>query len=163
MRTALVFVGLGVGLGVFVVFAAENYTGPKPAKPDLPYLLHAGKLVATESSEAREEKKGKESTYIISGAASQAKTPLPEPIFIIDAQTLAPERMELYKVEARNGVREVSLSEKRRKGGGGRPIHLTVFPLGGKLYRLEAGENLDEGEYCLSPSESNRVFCFAIY
>ena len=143
-------------------FAADKYQGPKPALPDLPYLLHAGTLVATEATQAKEDKKGKETIYTIAGAVSPARTPLAEPIFIMDAQTLSPERMELYKVEVRNGAREVSFSEKRKKGGG-RAIHLTVLPLGGKLFRVEAGEALEEGEYCLSPSDSNRVFCFQIY
>ena len=153
---------LAAGLWILPVFAADKYTGPKPPKPDLPYLLHATKLVATESAEAKEEKKGKDSVYTIAGATSPARTPLAEPIFILDAQTLAPERMELYKAEARDGAREVSLTAKRKKGGA-EPIHLTVFPQGGKLYRIEAAEALEEGDYCLSPSESNRVFCFAVF
>jgi len=142
--------------------AAEKYSGPKPAKPDLPYLLHAGNLVATEANEAKEEKKGNGTVYTIPGAQSPARTPLAEPIFILDAQTSTPERMELYQAESRNGLREVSLTATRKKGGA-RPIHLTVFPLGGKLYRIEAAEALEEGEYCLSPSDSNKVFCFEVY
>jgi len=143
-------------------FAAEKYTGPKPPKPDLPYLLHAGNLVPTEATEAKEEKKGKDTVYTIPGEQSAARTPLAEPIFILDAQTSTPERMELYKVESRNAQREVSLTAKRKKGGVS-PLHLTVFPLDGKLYRIEAGEALEEGEYCLSPSDSNKVFCFEVY
>jgi hypothetical protein len=158
LRTLLTAAALSVLPG----FAADKYAGPKPGKPDLPYLLHGSTLVATESSEAKEETKGKDAVYTIAGATSTARTPLAEPIFILEAQKVVPERMELYKVAVRDSVREVSLTEKRKKGGS-RPIHLTVFPLGGKLYRVEAAETLEEGEYCLSPSDSNRVFCFAVY
>src|SRR5438105_11489753 len=30
------------------VFAADSYNGPRPQKPDVPYLLHADQLVETE-------------------------------------------------------------------------------------------------------------------
>jgi hypothetical protein len=38
-----------------------------------------------------------------------------------------------------------------------------VTPLGGHLYKIEADEHLDDGEYSLSPNDSNTVFCFAVY
>ncbi len=153
---------LAAGVLVTTGFAGEKYTGPKPPKPDLPYLLHGSKLVATETADAKEDKRGKDTVYTIPGATSTARTPLPEPIFIMDAETLAPARMELYKVESSNGGRDVLLTGKRKPGDAG-PRHMTVFPEGGKLYRIEADEELEDGEYCLSPSESNRVFCFAVY
>ena len=34
--------------------AADKYTGPKPPKADVPYLLHADTLIETEAVEARE-------------------------------------------------------------------------------------------------------------
>ena len=38
---------------------AQKYSGPRPAKLDLPYLVHADNLVETESAEAKpEERKG---------------------------------------------------------------------------------------------------------
>ena len=153
---------LAAALSAFSALAADKYTGPKPPKPDLPYLLHGGNLVPTEAKEAKEEKKGDETVYTIPGAKSSAKTPLPEPRFILEAQTVAPEHMELFKAEVRDNLREVTLTAKRKKGGN-QPLHLTVFPLGAKLYRVEAAEELEEGEYCLSPSESNCVFCFTVY
>ena len=33
----------------------QKYKGPQPEKPDLPYLVHADNLVATEASEAKEQ------------------------------------------------------------------------------------------------------------
>ena len=31
------------------------------------------------------------------------------------------------------------------------------------LFWIEANEYLDNGEYCLTPEGSNKVFCFQIY
>lgn len=148
------------GLFTAVLPAAEKYTGPVPPKPDIPYLLHASTLVETEVADAQPGKKN--DTYVISGASSSARTPLAEPIFIIDAQKLQADGFELYRLDVRGGTREVSLSGNRRHGGA-RALHLSVRPLGGHLYRIEADEALENGEYALSPSNDNRAFCFEIY
>jgi hypothetical protein len=145
-----------------LVWAADKYNGPRPPKPDVPYLLHADHLIETESTQAREESKKGETTYVIEGASSSAKTPLAEPIFVLDAQQLSPDRIELYRLEVRNGRREVTVSQKRRRGGP-RPFHVLVTPLGGHLYKIEADEHLDNGQYSLSPSDSNKAFCFEVY
>ena len=141
--------------------AADKYDGPVPPKPDLPYLLHANNLIPTEAGEARQDNKKNETMYVIAGAASPARTPMAEPIFLIDARQIVPDRMELYRLEVRNGNREVSMATRRR--GGARPLHLLVIPLSNHLYRVEADEPLENGEYALSPSGDNRVFCFQIY
>jgi hypothetical protein len=141
--------------------AADKYDGPVPPKPDIPYLLHASTLVETEAADAQEGGKNKD-TYTISGASSPARTPLAEPIFIIDARKIQPETFALYRLDIKGGNREVSLSGNRRRGGS-RALHLAVKPLGGHLYRVEADEALDNGEYALSPSGDNRAFCFEIY
>jgi hypothetical protein len=140
---------------------ADKYTGPLPPKPDVPYLLHASNLIELESGQAREESRKSDTNYIISGASSPARTPLAEPIFIIDAQKSSPERFELYRLEVKGSNREVTFSGRRR--GGNRPLHLAVTPLGGHLYRIEADEPLENGQYALSPSGDNRAFCFEIY
>jgi hypothetical protein len=141
--------------------AADKYTGPPPPKTDVLYILHANQLTETESGEAREQTKKNESTYVISGASSPARTPLSEPIFIVDARQLAPERMELYKLDVKNGNREVSLSSKKKSGN--RPLHLMVTKLNDHIYKVEADEPLEDGEYAITPSGDNRVFCFQIY
>jgi hypothetical protein len=140
--------------------AADKYTGPVPPKPDIPYLLHASTLVETEAAQTQQGKKNDQ--YTISGASSPARTPLAEPIFIIDARQVQPESFELYRLDVKGGNREVSLSGNRRRGGS-RALHLAVKPLGGHLYRVEVDEALDNGEYALSPSNDNRAFCFGIY
>jgi hypothetical protein len=141
--------------------AAEKYTGPPLPKTDVLYLLHANTLTETETGQAREESKKDSTTYIIAGASSPAKTPLAEPIFVIDARNVAPDRMELYKLDVRNGNREVSMSTKRK--GGSKPLHLMVTKLSEHIYKVEADEPLEDGEYAISPSGENRVFCFEIY
>jgi hypothetical protein len=144
------------------VCAAEKYNGPVPPKQDVPYLLHATNLVETEAGQARQENRKNDSTFIVSGAASPARTPLSEPIFIIDANKISPERLELYRMEVKKGDREVSIASGRHRGGNG-PFHLIVTPLSNHLYRVEVDEPLENGEYALSPSGDNRAFCFEIY
>src|SRR5579871_1725228 len=149
-------------LSAWALGAADQYTGPRPDKPDLPYLLHADHLVPTETGEAREENRKGETVFMVPGANSSARTPLAEPILIMESRNVPADRMEMYKMEVKGGNREVTISQSRRRGGS-RPIHVVVTPLGGKLYRIEADEPLENGEYSLSPSDSNKVFCFEIY
>ena len=146
---------------IVLLSAAEKYTGPLPPKPDIPYLLHGSTLLETETGQVREESRKNDTNYVVTGASSPARTPLAEPIFIIDAQKSSPERFELYRMDVKGGNREVSFSGRRR--GGNRALHLAVTPLGGHLYRIEADEPLENGQYTLSPSGDNRAFCFEIY
>ena len=144
-------------------FGADKYDGPRPPKPDMLYLVHADNLVPTEAAEAKEESgKKDEATYTMPGAGSPARTPLAEPIFLIEADKILPERLELYRWDVKNGRRELSMSKGKRKGGA-RALHLSVTKLDGRLYRVEASEPLEDGEYSVSPSDSNRVFCFEVY
>jgi hypothetical protein len=154
-------VGLAL-LFVLIAAQAEDYKGPRPPKPDMVYLVHADNLLETEVNEAKEETKKNDVSYTISGASSPARTPLAEPIFIMESDKVQADKLELYRLEVKNGHREVTMSQKRSRGGP-RPLHLTVIRLEKGLYRLEAAETLENGEYSLSPSGSNRVFCFAVY
>src|SRR5579864_1399345 len=78
---------------------AEKYSGPKPPKPDVPYLVHADNLVETEVLEAKEQKGKKDVvTYLIPGANSTAKTPLASPIFLIQADKIAADKLQLYQL-----------------------------------------------------------------
>jgi hypothetical protein len=122
--------------------------------------VHANNLVQTEVSEAREEHKGKNATAIVAGAASPVRTPLAEPVFLYEAAKVPAETLQLFRMEVRNGNREVSPSKRTDH-----PLRLVVTSLGGHLYRIEVNENvgLENGEYSLSPNGSNAVFCFAIY
>jgi hypothetical protein len=144
------------------LLADGKYDGPVPPKADVPYLLQAKKLVEIEIGQAREEHRKDETVYVIPGATSPARTPLPEPIFIIDSRKLEPQRIELFLLEVKDGNREVSLPNKAGKGSA-QPLHLRVTPLGEHLFRIEASEMLDAGEYALTPLGDNRIFCFEVY
>jgi len=142
--------------------AAEKYTGPRPPKSDVPYLLHADNLIETEVGAAGNDQR-KETTFaIIKGANSPVKTPLSEPIFIIRTDQLQADRFELYRLESKNGNREVIIGHKKGKGVG-RPIFLAVTRLDDRLYRIEVDEPLENGEYSLTPQGSDSTFSFAIY
>jgi hypothetical protein len=140
---------------------AQRYSGPKPPKPDLPYLKHADNLVPVEAGEAKEEKgKGDEITYVIAGPASPAKTPLASPIFLMISQKLPADRLQLYRLESRSGRRELTVSPKKP----GKAIRVAVSRLNPEgLYKIEVEESLEPGEYSLSPTDSNQVFCFAVF
>ena len=75
--------------GVGIAWTAD-YSGPRPPKPDMLYLVHADNLIPTEAGDAKEEGKGNNTKYVMPGAASSARTPLAEPIFILQSDKLAP-------------------------------------------------------------------------
>jgi hypothetical protein len=145
--------------GVGTAWTAD-YTGPRPPKPDMLYLVHADNLVPTETGEAKEEGKGGNTKYTMPGAASPARTPLAEPVFMLQSDKITPESLELYKFDVKGGRREADLGGGR---GSSKALHLSVTRLERGLYRIEADEVLDNGEYVLSPMGSNRVFCFGIF
>ncbi|MEQ1947049.1 MAG: hypothetical protein ABL995_07660 [Bryobacteraceae bacterium] len=161
---ALLMLTLLVNLAAASLFAADKYDGPRPPQADQLYLVHADNLVATESVEAKEESGKKDETvYSVSGAASSAKTPIAEPIFLLKSDKLSPDKLELYKMDVKNGRREIAIGKGKRSSRGPRPLRLSVTKLEGGLYRLEASQPLDNGQYSVSPSDSNKVFCFEVY
>jgi len=140
---------------------AQKYAGPQPEKPDMPYLVHADTLVPTEATEAKEENRKDEILYTIAGATSPAATPLSSPAFLIRTEQLAPDKLEIYKLESRNGRREILFSHKKKQIA--RPFRLSIKRVGDNLYRLEVDESLENGEYSITPNGSNQVFCFRVY
>jgi hypothetical protein len=143
---------------------AQKYTGPVPEKDDLPYLVQADNLVPTEKATAQEQKgkKKDEILYTISGAASPARTPLASPIFLFKAKELAPEKLELYKLDVKNGHREITIATGK-KSKGPEPLRMDVKKLADDLYRLEVSVSLGNGQYSISPQGSNDAFCFEVY
>jgi hypothetical protein len=146
---------------------AQKYNGPRPPKPDIVYLKHASSLLPTEMLEAKEEKKGDNITYAMEGASSPVSTPLASPIFLIVADKLPPESLELYRLDVRNGRREISMSPKKP----GKPIRVEITRLtNDRLWQVEVNESLEPGEYSFSPGSnerqgwkgSNQVFCFQV-
>jgi len=110
--------------------------------------------------EAQQEGKNND-TFSVSGAASSARTPLAEPIFLLRSEKIKAGALELYRFEVKNGRRQLTLSKKRKDNSG--PFHLSITKLDKDLYRVEADEALENGEYSLSPNGSNSVFCFQVY
>jgi hypothetical protein len=140
--------------------SADDYTGPRPPKADVLYLVHASNLIPTEVTEAQQEGKNND-TFSVSGPESSARTPLSEPIFLLRSEKIKPDTLELYRFDVKGGRRQLTMSRKRSEKSG--PFHLSVTKLDKDLYRVEADEALEDGEYSLSPSGSNTAFCFQIY
>jgi hypothetical protein len=151
-----------LALAALPATVAQKYTGPRPPKADVPYLLHASNLVETEIGEAKEENRKDDVLYVIAGAGSPVKTPLAAPVFLFRGDTMDPERLQLYKLEAKGGRREVLFAKKKKQVA--KPIRMTVTRLSQDgVFRLEVDESLANGEYSLTPDGSGRVFCFAVY
>src|SRR5713226_8653987 len=101
-RIILMFTRIGlIGIVFLAGLAAQKYSGPRPAKPDLPYLVHADSLVETEVSEAKEEKRKDDMAYIVAGASSSAKTPLAAPAFIFQAGQIPADNIQPYRFEVK--------------------------------------------------------------
>jgi hypothetical protein len=139
--------------------AAQKYDGPRPPKPDLPYLKHADTLVPTEASQATERKQKNDTLYTVQGAGSSARTPLASPTFLFQADKFVADKLGLYKLEVKGGHREILFNAKKPP----KSLRIDVTHLDGNLYKIEVGDSLAPGEYSLSPEGSNQVFCFAVF
>lgn len=138
-----------------------KYSGPKPPKKDVPYLLEADKLVAVEVQQASQSSSKEGQIFSVAGTTSTARTPLPEPIFLLWADKIAPDQLGLYRFEVKDGRREVLIG--KHKSEDDQILRLTVRTLDAGLFRIEASEMLDPGEYALSPQGVNTAFCFTVY
>jgi hypothetical protein len=149
-------------LAALAIPAQNKYSGPRPPKPDVPYLLHATNLIETEISEAKEDKRKDDIANTVSGASSPVRTPMAEPIFLMTSEKIAADKLQLYRMDVNKNQREVVIPTKKRDKAP-RPLRLSMRQLAPGLYRIEANELLENGEYCLSPSGSQQVFCFQVY
>jgi len=147
---------------VAATLCAQKYTGPKPPKTDVLYLVHADNLIPTEVADSKQESKKNDVTYTIPGTSSPARTPLAEPIFIIDGDKIQPQSLELYKLDVKSGHREVTTALRRTRNGQ-KALRLSVTRLDKNLYRVEVDEQIENGEYGISPNGSSTVFCFEVY
>ena len=162
IRPGILLAGALAFLAGGILAAQSKYNGPRPPKPDVPYLLHATNLVETEVGEAVQSDDKKGTIYTIQGAASPARTPVPEPIFLFQAGKLNPDRLSCYRMEVKGGTRVLTIPTKRGKNDP-KPVYLMVTPLDRGLFKVEVNEPIEDGEYCLSPDGSNTVFCFSLY
>ena len=143
------------------VAAQKKYTGPRPAKSDVPFLQHGKKLIEVESGEAHESPGKGETEYSIAGATSPTKTPVPEPVFLFQSDKINPDRLSLFRMEVKGGQRTITIAtDSRKRKDKARPIFMLVTPIENRLFKVEVNEPLENGEYCLSPEGSNTVFCF---
>jgi hypothetical protein len=159
-RKALALAAAALGPAV-MLRADDKYTGPVPPKKDVPYLLHADNLVETEVANASQQSNKNDVVFSVPGETSPARTPLAEPIFLFAAERLRPESLGLYRFDVSGGKRQISIG--RKKGKGARVYHTSVKTLAPGLFRIEAAEYLENGEYSLSPEGENIAFCFTVY
>src|ERR1039457_6607277 len=104
---------LWLSLAAVFVTTAQKDAGPGPPKPDVPYLKHATTLIPTEAVMAKEEKKKDDTTYVIDGANSTARTPRASPVFVMEAGKVPPAKLALYKLEIKEGRREIFFAPKK--------------------------------------------------
>jgi Tol biopolymer transport system component len=90
------------------------------------------------------------------------KTPLSSPILLFQADKITPDKLQLFKLDSRNGQREILFSHKKKQTA--KPIRIDVMKLSSdNIYQIEVNDSLEKGEYSLSPDGSNQVFCFQVY
>jgi len=155
---------LALAFAIGAALTAQKYDGPRPPKPDVPYLLHASTLISTDVDEAKEDKRKDGTAYITTGAAAKARTPLAEPIFLFETKSIPPERLSLYKLEVKGGSREVFFFDNvKKRRDSAKSLRLSAIKVAQGLYRLEPTDPLPNGEYGISPADSNTVFSFTIY
>jgi hypothetical protein len=152
----VVFFAVCAALG----FTQESYSGPRPPKKDLPYLLEASKLIPAEVVSKTGSEADRQSVFSVPGTTSPAKTPLPEPIFLFSPDQLHADQFLLRKLESKDGHRELTL---RSKAADDQDLRLTVRKLAPDLYRIEADEMLEPGQYALVPQGGSVIFCFDVY
>ena len=64
-------------------------------------------------------------------------------------------------MEVKSGHREVTMALRRTRGN--KPLRLSVTRLDRGLYRVEVDQEIENGQYAISPNGSNTVFCFEVY
>lgn len=160
-RRQAIAAGIAFGATGLVRAQDEKYSGPIPPKKDIPYLLHADNLIETEVAGASQSSTKGDDVFSVPGETSPARTPLAEPIFLLAADKLSPESLALYRFEVSKGRRQISIGRKRAKGA--KVFHTSVRNLAPGLFRIEAAEYLENGEYSLSPEGENIAFCFTVF
>jgi hypothetical protein len=161
MRRSLTgIVPAGIVLAMLLT-AQTKYTGPKPERKDVPYLILASNLVQTEVARPVPKEDGGMTTWSIPGESSLAKTPLGLPAFVIDAATISPAKLRMYPFELKGAHRELTLG--KNGAGDTQPILITVSNLSGTLYRIEVVNEVPNGEYGLTIPGSNQFFCFSVF
>ena len=152
---------LALSLLSWAASAEDKYSGPRPEKKDVPYLLHGDKLVITEVQSASQSRSKEGQLFFVPGPTSPARTPLTEPIFLFSADRFRVDQIGLFHFEVRNGRREIVISGKHKREE--ESFHLNIRKIDENLFRMEVSEMLNPGEYSLSPEGDNTAFCFTVY
>ncbi len=156
LRSAIVFGALLLSSALSDI----KYSGPRPPKPTCP-IYCMPKISCRRRSRSKGRIPRNNTTYTVPGATSPARTPLEEPIFLFQTQSISPEKLQLYQLEVKDGNREIEFPENRNKAP--RPYPLSITRLAQGLYRVEASATLENGQYVLTPAGSNTVFLFEVY
>jgi hypothetical protein len=157
---------LGSFLLVFVrrVFSQQKSRGPKPVKTDLPYLLQAEKLIATETQQVTRSGEKDDAAITVNGTTSPARTPLPEPIFLFSPGQINASDFELIQFQISKGKRQWNKAQPSNSGDEPEQIlRLTLRPVEEGVVRIEAATMLNPGEYALLPRGKNVAFCFTVF
>lgn len=141
--------------------AQQRYTGGPPPKKNVPFLVQADNLIETEIQKATEQTKKNDTTYTIPGDKSTSRTPLASPMLIIDTDGLDAAKLQLFRLEVKNGHREITFKKKGK--GSAMPLNIEVAKVRGNLFQIRVLDSLDPGEYSLSPDGSNDAFCFEVF
>ncbi len=149
-------------LGLPAAAEETNKLGlPNPEKPDVPYLIHASSLVETEQSEATEEKRKNELLYAVPGANSGVQTPLASPELLFRTENIDPRDLAFFRFSSVKGRRELLYQKKKKIKA--EPIRISLYPVEEGLVKIRVDDSLLPGEYCLTPSGANAVFCFTVF
>jgi len=153
-------------IAIFALFATaliaeQGYSGPIPSKTDTPYLVHADRLVETEAQTARQRAGKAQVSYLIAGDKSGVRTPLASPTLVIETAGMDVRKLQLFRLEVKNGVREVTFFSNSRAGAV--PLRTEITEISDGLYRIAVVDSLPAGEYGLSPDGTNDVFCFEVF
>lgn len=144
------------------LWAEAPYTGPRPPEQNVPFLIHADSLIPTEHGVAVPELPQNETVaYRIPGPKASVRTPLAAPAWLIDARGLDVETLRLFRLETHEGYREMTFQVGSR--GGAIPLRISVEPVAGTLFRIQALDTLLPGEYAFTPDGANDVYCFAVF
>jgi hypothetical protein len=162
MRGAVVAAVLVVSAAM--ALAQNKASEPKPPKADLPYLLKATKLIATEPQTLNRSGPKSDETISVSGVTSPARTPLPEPIFLFSPGEIKAGDFELIRFQVGNGHRRWKKGQQSSADDEPEePLPLTLRPVAKGVIRIEAAVMLNPGEYALIPRGKNTAFCFTVF
>ncbi len=150
--------GVSILLAAAVGLCAQSL--PAPPKKDVPYIIHATSLVEVEQSDAVPQEDKKQLIYYVQGATSGVNTPLAFPEFLFAPDQLDPNTLELYRFDQVNGRREILIRKKKKNVA--RAIYIDVLAHSEGVNRLRVDGSLSAGEYCLTPSGADQVFCFTV-